>query len=345
MKAAVLAEIGQFEMREMPDPKIIHDTDVLIRIKMVGICGSDMHYFNKGRIGSQIVKYPFVLGHEAAGIVEKTGEKVTRVKPGQRIAIDPSVFCGTCDQCLAGREHTCRNNLFLGSPGQLDGAMREFVVMPEESCFPIAESTAFEEAVLSEPLGIAVYSVQKSGIPNHATAAILGCGPIGMSVFHVLRSIDANRVYVTEKISERIEFAKALNPDWIGNPVQTDIIVEIMKREPLGVDVVYECSGDPETIDQAIQILKPGGVLTLVGIAEVDTIPFQVHEIRRKEIPVISIRRQVHCTQKAIDLIASGKTKMSPMATHHFSLDDTAKAFDLVSNYRDGVMKAMVAID
>lgn len=345
MKAAALTDIGKCEIREIPDPKIAQDTDVLIRIKRVGICGSDMHSFTTGRIGPDRVKYPFVLGHETAGIVKEVGPGVTRVQAGQRIAIDPSLSCGACDQCLTGREHTCRSNLFLGVPGQLDGAMKELLVMPEESCFPIQKSMTFDEAVLTEPLAIAVYAVEKSGIPSKGTAAILGCGPIGMSVFHVLRTRDTSRIYVTEKIPERIEHGKLLNPDWIGNPAQTDIVREIIKREPLGMDVVYECSGDPETIRQAVSLLKPGGVLTIVGIAEVDTVPFPVHELRRKEIPVISIRRQVHCTQKAIDLITSGRTKVADMATHHFSLRDAARAFDLVANYRDGVMKAMITLD
>jgi len=345
MKTSVLTDIRKCAIREVPDPKIVHDTDVLIRMKRVGICGSDLHYFTTGRIGFQIVKYPFITGHEAAGIVEEVGPGVTRVQAGQRIAIDPSLCCHTCDQCLTGREHTCRNNLFLGLPGQLEGAMSEFIVMPEESCFPIQDAMTFDEAVLTEPLAIAVYAVEKSKIPSNGTAAILGCGPIGMSVFHVLRAQMAGRVYVTEKIPERIEHGKSLDPDWIGNPRDSEIVGEINKREPLGVDVVYECSGDPETIHQAIAILKPGGSLILIGIAEADTVPFPTHELRRKEIPVISIRRQVHCTQKAIDLITSGKTDVSHLATHHFSLEETAKAFDLAANYHDGVMKAMIMLN
>ncbi|MCL5020562.1 MAG: alcohol dehydrogenase catalytic domain-containing protein [Bacteroidetes bacterium] len=129
MKAALLTEPGKFEIRQLPDPKIENDTDVLIRVKTVGVCGSDMHYYTTGRIGSQVVKYPFIVGHEAAGVVEKTGNGVTRVKPGQRIAIDPAVSCGKCDQCKSGRENTCRKLRFLGAPQQPDGAQCEYVVL------------------------------------------------------------------------------------------------------------------------------------------------------------------------------------------------------------------------
>ena len=137
-------------------------TDVLIRIRTVGVCGSDIHYYTSGRIGSQIVRFPFIIGHEAAGIVERTGSNVTRVKPGQRIAIDPAVSCGRCDQCKAGRENTCRELLFLGCPEQLEGCLCEYVVLPEKCCFPIEDSLTFEQATLSEPLAIGVYSVERS---------------------------------------------------------------------------------------------------------------------------------------------------------------------------------------
>jgi len=345
MKAALLSGIHQFEIREVSNPEIIHDTDVLIRIKTVGICGSDIHYYNLGRIGSQVVHFPFIVGHEAAGIVEKIGKKVTRVRPGQRIAIDPSVSCGYCDQCQAGRENTCRNLLFLGNPGQLKGALCEYIVLPENCCYPITDAITFDQAVLTEPLAIAVYSVEKSHPAANANVGILGVGPIGLSVFHVLRMIEVGNVYITDKIQDRLEFARQLKPRWYGNPDQTDIVEEVLKLEPLQLDIVYECSGDLAAIEQAIKLLKPGGKLLLVGIPELDEISLPIHEMRRKEITIINVRRQVHCTQKAIELLSRRKVNVDALATHHFPLEKTAEAFDLVANYRDGVIKAMITVD
>jgi L-iditol 2-dehydrogenase len=345
MKAALLTDIRRFEARHTQEPSIIGDTDVLIRIRTVGICGSDIHYFTTGRIGSQVVRFPFIIGHEAAGVVEKTGSNVTRVKPGERIAIDPAVSCGCCDQCKAGREHTCRQLRFLGSPGQLGGSLCEYIVLQEQCCFPVPESMTLEQAALSEPLSIAVYSVEQASSPPGANVAILGAGPIGVSVFHVLRTKDTGKVYVTDKIPERLAFASQLNPAWCGNPDRTDIVREVSNIEPLLLDVVYECSGDPQAILQGIHLLKPGGTLAIVGIPEVDEVAFPIHELRRKEITIINIRRQRHCTQKAIDLLAGHTVNMDPMVTHRFPLEDTQKAFDLVANYRDGVMKAMILID
>lgn len=345
MKAMLLAGIRKFETSEMDKPEIQQDTDVLIKIKMVGVCGSDIHYYTTGRIGSQIVEYPFITGHEAAGFVEQVGSKVTRVKPGDRIAIDPTIACGHCDQCLAGREHTCRNLRFMGAPKQKEGAMRDYVVLPENCCFTIKETTTFEQAVISEPLAIGVYSVEQSRLPEKANVGILGAGPIGLSVFHVLRTKDMGNVYLTDKIQDRLNLAQQLKPTWSGNPDESDVVKEILDKEPLALDVVYECTGDANVYQQAIDLLKPGGYLVIVGIPEVDDIKLPIHELRRREITIINIRRQVHCTQKALDLIESGQINIDSMASHHFHIDDTQKAFDLVANYEDAVMKAMISLD
>jgi L-iditol 2-dehydrogenase len=345
MKAALLTGIKKFEIRNVSDPKIIHDTDVLIKIKTVGVCGSDIHYYTTGRIGSQIVEFPFIVGHEAAGIVEQIGSKVTRVIPGDRIAIDPAVSCGHCDQCLSGREHTCRTLLFMGCPKQLDGCLSEYVVLPEKSCFPINEEMTFEQATLSEPLAIGVYAVEQSKVKDKSNVAILGAGPIGMSVFHVLRTKNIGNIYITDKINERLVYANKLAPKWSGNPEKTDVVKEISNIEPLLADVVYECTGSEDAYTQAIQLLKPGGSLVIVGIPEVDEISFPIHELRRKEITIYNIRRQVHCTQKALDLLEQNMVNMDAMATHHFTLEETQKAYDLVANYQDGVMKAIISFD
>jgi L-iditol 2-dehydrogenase len=345
VKAALLSGIRKFETGKVPEPEITRPTDVLIRIKMVGVCGSDIHYYNTGRIGSQIIQFPFTVGHEAAGIVEQVGPNATRVKPGQRIAIDPAVYCGHCDQCRAGRENTCRELLFLGCPGQLAGALSEYLVLPEICCFPIKDQTSFEQAALSEPLAIAVYAVEQARLPAGANVAVLGAGPIGMSVFHVLRANQVGEVFITDKIPERLKFAQTLKPGYCGNPDRADVVREITEVQPLLMDAVFECSGDRLAYDHAVRLLKPGGTLALVGIPEFDDVSFPIHELRRKEITIANIRRQAHCTQKAIDLLEAKKINLDPMVTHHFSLADTQPAFDLVANYRDGVMKAMISVD
>lgn len=345
MKAVFLTDIKKFETQEISMPVLINDDDVLIKIKMVGVCGSDIHYYKTGRIGSQIVEFPFITGHEAAGIVEKVGSKVKKLKHGQRIAIDPAVYCGNCDQCLSGRENTCRKLVFMGAPKQKEGAMCNYVILKEHNCFPINDNMTFEQAVITEPLAIGIYAVDKSKPNPKDNIAILGVGPIGMSVFHYLRTKEIGDVFVTDRINERLEFSKQLNPKYTGNPSKANVVEEIKLLQPLEMDVVYECSGDPEAYKHAIELLKPGGLFVILGIPEVDEIALPIHELRRKEITILNIRRQLNCTQKAIDLLSSGRINMDKLVTHHFKMEETNEAFELVSNYRDGVMKAMIIIE
>jgi L-iditol 2-dehydrogenase len=345
MKAALLSGIKQFDIATVPDPSLARDTDVGIRIAVIGVCGSDIHYYSTGRIGTQVVRFPFTVGHETAGIVEKIGPRVTSLRVGQRVALDPAVSCGECDQCQAGRVHTCRHLQFMGCPGQLEGCMSQYVVVPDRNCFPIPDHMTFEQAAIAEPLAISVYSVERAPLSATTNIAILGAGPIGMSVLHTLRTRTVGNIYVTDRIDERLAYARKLHPRWTGNPDRVDVVNEILALEPLQVDVLFECTGDSSALAQAIELLKPGGTLVIVGIPEVDSISLPIHELRRKELTILNIRRQLHCTERAIALLASGAIRMDDMVTHRFALDETAKAFDLVANYRDGVMKAMIHID
>jgi L-iditol 2-dehydrogenase len=343
MKTAPLTGIRQFSIRNIQTPVIARPNDVLIRMEAVGICGSDVHYYREGKIGDQIVRYPFTIGHEGAGTVEKTGINVTRVRPGDRIAIDPALSCGECDQCLSGRENTCRNLLFLGCPGQMEGCLSEYIALPEKCCFPIPAAMSFEQATLSEPLAIALYAVERTMNAPGAKVAVLGAGPIGMSVLAALRLHNAGAVYMTDAIDERCALAKKQGATWCGNITSIDPVREISTREPFLLDAVFECCGKPEALRQAIALLKPGGVLAVVGIPDKDECALPMHALRRKEITIKNIRRQNRCTQKAIDLLCASAIDLDALVTHHFTLDQIRQAFDLVAGYRDGVMKAMVA--
>ena len=342
MKAMQLTGIQQIRMVEIPDPVITNDTDVMIKMKTIGVCGSDVHYYKHGKIGSQVVQFPFTLGHEGAGLVVAVGKAVRHIKAGQRIAIEPAMPCGKCDQCLAGREHTCRKLKFLGCPGQAEGCLSELIVMPESSCIPISDKLSYDQAAISEPLAIGVYAVKQS-IPMKGTKiGILGFGPIGMSVLVPVLAQGAEKVYVTDKINKRLEIADKCGASWTGNPDNEDIVTSIKEKEPLLMDVVFECCGKQEAIDQAIELLKPGGKLMIIGIPEFSRWSFDVDTLRRKEITITNVRRQVDCVETALELMSEGLVDVSLMPTHRFSFEDTQKAFELVADYQDGVMKAMI---
>lgn len=342
MKAMMLTGIRQIEMKEVPEPVISNPDEVKIKMKVVGICGSDIHYYTQGAIGSQKVEYPFTVGHEGAGVVTEIGKAVKKVKPGDIIAIDPAMPCHQCDQCLSGRHHTCRKLRFLGCPGQAEGCLSEFIVMPEDSCFPLNQPLNADHGAISEPLAIGVYAVRKSAGVKGLNIGILGFGPIGMSVMLAAKAEGVGNIFITDKIDERLDIAKKEGVYFTGNILRDDIVKEIYSREKLGMDVVFECCGQQEAFDQAVEILRPGGKLIVVGIPEFDRWSMNVENTRRKEIMIQFIRRQVDCVQPSLDLMQSDKINIGNMITHRFPLEQARQAFDLVASYNDGVMKAMI---
>jgi L-iditol 2-dehydrogenase len=342
MKAMMLTGIRQMEMKNVPDPVIINPKDVKIRMSVVGICGSDIHYYTQGKIGSQQANFPFSVGHEGAGMVAEIGPAVTKVKPGDKIAIEPAMPCGECDQCKAGRHHTCRKIRFLGTPGQAEGSLSEYIVMPEENCFPLPVNLTLDHGSISEPLAIGVYSVKKAGSIKGLKIGILGFGTIGMSVLLSAKVQGIDSAYVTDKIDERLAISVKEGAVFTGNPVKEDVVNKIKEKEPLGLDVVFECCGQQEALDNAVDILKPGGKLIVIGIPEFDRWSLSVENTRRREIMIQFIRRQVDCVETAIKYMESGIIDVKNMVTHRFPFDRTKEAFDLVSGYRDGVMKAMI---
>jgi L-iditol 2-dehydrogenase len=345
MKAAVLTGIGKIEVREVPTPEPVRDDDVLVRVGAVGICGSDIHYYLEGRIGDQVVSFPAVIGHEVAGVVETVGPAAAgRLEPGDPVAIDPAVVCGRCDQCLDFRPNTCRHLLFLGTPGQLPGSLSEFIVMPARNCFRLPEGMSIEEGVLVEPLSIALHSLKAPGGRPPEKMAILGAGPIGLSVLLTAQSLAPGTVYVTDKIDDRVEAARRAGAAWSGNPDREDIVASIAAREPLLLDAVFECSGDPAALDQAVSLLKPGGRLVIVGIPAPDVVALDIHSLRRKEITILNVRRQRYCFSEAIELAAGGPVDPRFMLTHRFRLDEAARAFELAAADRDAVLKAVILL-
>jgi L-iditol 2-dehydrogenase len=344
MKSAVLTGIRQIEIRETPKPSIKHAADVLLKIAATGVCGSDVHYFRTGQIGRQVVRFPFIVGHECSAVVEDAGRGVMRVQPGDRVFVDPAVPCWKCDQCLAGRPHTCRNLDFLGCPGQLDGSLSEYLVLPEECCHPVSDRVTMEQAALVEPLSIGMYATRLAPDLGKKRVGVLGTGPIGLSVILSAMKSGASAVYATDKLEYRLKTAARCGAVWTGNPLKTDVVGEIAKAEPLLLDVVFECCGEQEALDQGIEILKPGGSLIIAGIPEVPRIGFDIDWMRRKEITVRNVRRQNGCVEPSLEWMEQSGPDFEFMITHRFGLEDTQKAFDLVSEYKDGVIKAMVMI-
>jgi L-iditol 2-dehydrogenase len=304
MKSMQLTGIRRMELSDVPQPEIRQDTDVLVRMQAVGVCGSDVHYYTTGKIGSQVVQYPFPVGHEGAGYVEKTGSAVHSLRAGDRIAIEPAMPCGECDQCLSGRPHTCRKLRFLGCPGQAGGCLSEYIVMPQDSCIPIPGAMSFEQAAISEPLAIGLYAARLAGDLRGKHIAILGSGPIGLSVLAAAGLAGAETIHLTDKIDERLRIARQSGATATYNILHGDAVAGISRQEPRMLDLVFECCGQQEALDQAIQLLKPGGKLLIIGIPEFSRFSFPVDDLRRKEICIQNVRRQNGCDKEAVRVIA-----------------------------------------
>ncbi len=264
------------------------------------------------------------------------------MKPGDRIAIEPAMPCFECDQCKSGRFNTCRNLKFLGCPGQSPGFLSEYFVMPETSCFPIPETMNYDEATISEPLAIGVYAVNQARLKADDKIGILGYGPIGMSVHLAAKAIGVKDIYVSEKIEERIDIAKQTGAIFTGNPNKVSIEKEIANIGPGGLDLVFECCGQQDAFETAFHLLNPGGTIMIIGIPEFDNWQFPADLARRKEISIIHVRRQNESLEETLEGLATGKYDVTRMATHHFNFADSQRAFDMVSDYKDGVMKAMI---
>jgi L-iditol 2-dehydrogenase len=345
VKAVYLTQPGRFATRELPDPEIIQPDDVRLKVSAVGVCGSDLHYYRTGRIGSQVLTDPWIMGHECTAVVESVGSGVQDLAPGDRVAVDPLIACGRCDQCTSGRVNTCREQRFLGCPNQQQGCMCELLVMPSVCCHRVPKQLSVGAAVMVEPFAIALHAQRLWGDPAGKTIGILGAGPVGLCVLGALRLAGAAATAVTDRLAYRLDLARSLGATSTHHTERSDAVREILAAHPSGLDAVFDCSGEQAALDQAVGLLAPGGTLVVVGIPEVDRVSFDINALRRKEIDIINVRRQNDQTARAIEILGSGQLDLDPVVTHDFGRSESGAAFDIVANYRDGVSKALIHFD
>ena len=217
--------------------------------------------------------------------------------------------------------------------------------MPQQNCFHIDDDMGMGEATISEPLAIGIYAVRRSGLARGQRIGILGMGPIGRTVLMPARLEGCAAAYCTDKIDERCAAADRAGATWVGNPLREDVVARILAAEPDGLDVVFECCGEQEALDQAVELLKPGGKLMIIGIPEVDQIVVQPHKMRSREATTMNVRRQCGCVEAALDMVAQRQVEVDALITHRFPFAETKAAFDTVAGYHDGVVKAMIEFE
>jgi len=326
MKAAILYKPMDMRIEEIDIPQI-GSNEVLVKMKRVGICGSDVHFYLKGRIATYVVEKPLILGHECSGEIVEIGEGVSRIKIGQRVVIEPGFVCGKCFYCRSGRYNLCREVKFYGAP-PFHGAFAEYVTAPEENVYPIPENMSYEEGAMVEPLAVGMMAAKMGKISVNDVVAVLGAGPIGQMVLQAAKVHGAPQVYVTDVIDYRLEYAKKYGASEIINAAEEDTVSRIKEfTDGEGVDVVIDASGAPSAIRQTVDIVKPGGRIVFVGYPPED-VRLPIPEIIYKELTLQGIHRYANVYPAAIKAVSLGKAVVKPYVTHVFPFEKILEGFE-----------------
>jgi L-iditol 2-dehydrogenase len=336
MRAAVLHDIRDIRLAEIPRPTPERD-DLLLRVKAVGVCGSDLHSYLEGSTTGPTKVTPLVLGHELAGIITAESAKQAGLPVGTLVAVDPAKPCGRCEWCERGHTNLCPNVRFLGYAPN-NGAMAEYVAVPRSAIHPVPDGFDAATAVLLETLGVAIHAVDLARVRLLETVAVLGCGPVGLLLVQLARLSGAAQVFAIDPVGYRAELAGTLGADrHFAN--FADIIDATAGR---GVDLVLEATDSPSGFEQAARACRIGGRVVLVGIPEGNQYALTASEVRRRGLSVKFSRRMPEVYPRAIALAASGRVTLAPLASHSFPLEEATRAFELQAARKDGVIKAII---
>jgi len=342
MKAAILYKPGDVRIEKINIPKIKLD-EVLVKIKAVGICGSDVHYFKHGRIGDYIVEKPLILGHESAGEIVEIGKEVNNWRIGERVTLEPGVPCRKCKFCKEGRYNLCKDIVFMATP-PVDGAFTEYLAYPADFIFKLPDSLSYEEGAMMEPLSVGVYAVKRGNVEPGKTVAILGMGTIGLATLQAARAFGASKIIVSDIEKLRLDFAKKFGADYVLDATDVDIVEDIKKIAKRGVDIVIETAGAVTTCQDSISIAKRGGIVVLVGLADENKFNLDVSKIISKELDIKGIFRYANMYQTCINLVTAKKVDVKAMVSKYFALDETLKALKYADENKAKSIKTMISI-
>jgi L-iditol 2-dehydrogenase len=307
-----------------PDPG---PGEVLVRIEAVGICGSDLHWFEEGSIGGMPLTHPLSPGHEMAGVTVD----------GRRVAVDPAVPCEQCGQCLAGHPNLCPTVRFAGY-GEDDGALREWMAWPERCLFPLPDALSAVDGAMLEPLGVALHAVDLAHLRPGMSVGVFGCGPIGLLALQAARLAGATRLVATDLPSRphRLEAARVLGADAVATDEGREARAILELTGGRGVDAAVEAAGENAALDAAVDAVRPGARVVVAGIPAEDRISFAASPARRKGLSLVLSRRMKHTYPRAIRLASEGRVDLRSVVTHRFGLDRSGEAFETAAT-RDGL--------
>ncbi len=337
MRAAFIHAIRDLRIGALPEPNAGNDK-LTLAVAGVGICGSDLHYYLEGGIGTARIAEPFVPGHEFAARVIDERAAAFGFKPGQLVAVDPAEPCGHCEHCHAAHPNLCPNLRFTGAP-PYHGALTERVAVRPEALFALPDGMTVTEAVMLEPLGVAVHALDLARPKLLETVAILGAGPIGLLIAQLVKRAGVSRILMVDPLAYRRDFAVRQG----ATSAVADVSLIATETQGRGADLVIEATNSPFGFAHAVEAARIGGRIVLVGIPEHDTYTgLAASAMRRKGLTIRMSRRMGHVYPRAIRLVAEGLVDVTTMVTHRFVLAQTAEAFATVAGYQDGAVKALV---
>ena len=343
MKTAVMLGIGEmgFEERDIPQVK---DDEVLVKLEYVGICGSDLHYYETGAIGDYVVEPPFVLGHEPGGTVVEVGKNVTHLKAGDRVALEPGKTCGHCEFCKTGRYNLCPDVVFFATP-PVDGVFQEYVAHEADLCFKLPNNVSTLEGALIEPLAVGFHAAIQGDAHLGQKAVVMGAGCIGLVSMMALKARGVSEVYVVDIMEKRLQKALELGADGVINGAEENVEEKIRQiTDGRGVDLVIETAGTEVTTRQAISIAKKGSNIVLVGYSKSGEMTLPMSLVLDKELTFKTVFRYRHIYPMAIEAVAQGKVNLKGIVTDIFDLDDVQKAMDYSVNNKTDIVKAVIRV-
>jgi len=341
MKVSVMRDIETMGWEERPVP-LPHADQVLVRIGAVGVCGSDLHYYEHGRIGNFIVETPFVLGHEAAGTVVSLGKDVKHLKVGDRVALEPGIACGHCEACLSGKYNLCPDVKFFATP-PVGGVFQEFVAHDARLCFKLPENMSLVEGALIEPFAVGLHTANQGGAGLGQTAVVFGAGCIGLMSLLALKAQGVSRIFVTDTIDRRLAKASELGATAIFNPAQIDIVQKINEMtDGRGCDLVIETSGAEAAAQNAIYIARRGGKIVFVGYSPSGNVTIPLGRALDKELSFETVFRYRNIYPMAIDAVSSGRADIASVVTNEFSFSEIPEAMARSCHEKAAIVKSVV---